>query len=81
MRKAIVGAAIVSASIGCGGALAADPDISQLNPNVMKYVLPDKINWQAGQGVDTAFLQQRSPRPARSADDRAAVVLQPTGCT
>ena len=56
MGKAIVGAVIVSASIGCGAASAADPDISQLNPNVMKYVLPDKINWQVGQGVDTAFL-------------------------
>lgn len=64
MRKPIAAALVVSATVGFGfAAVAADPDISKLNPEVMKYVLPDKINWQVGQGVDTAFLYGNPNQP------------------
>ena len=63
MRTPVVAAAVVSATIGCGAATAADPDFSSLNPDVMKYVLPDKINWQVTPGLDTAFLYGNPNQP------------------
>ena len=64
MRRSIVAALVISATAGFGVAAgAADIDVSKLDPNVMKYVLPDKITWQVTPGLDTAFLYGNPSQP------------------
>ena len=61
MRTAIVAALLLGVSVGV--ASAADPDISQMNPAVMKGLIPDQIPWQVTPGLDTAFLYGNPNQP------------------
>ncbi len=61
MRKSVVIAAALLASAGVVN--AADRDVTTLDPNVMKYTLPDKIPWQVTPGLDTAFLYGNPNQP------------------
>jgi hypothetical protein len=62
MRPPIAAALVVSATIGCGAAAAADV-VGALDPKALKFVLPEKIEWQVTPGVDTAFLQGNPNQP------------------
>jgi len=61
MRKSMIAAFALLASAGVVN--AADRDVTSLNPDVMKYVLPDKIQWQVTPGLDTAFLYGNPNQP------------------
>ena len=64
MRRSIMIAAAVLASAGLGyAAPSSAPDISTLDPAVLKYTLPDKIPWQVTPGLDTAFLYGNPSQP------------------
>jgi quercetin dioxygenase-like cupin family protein len=63
MRRAIV--AGLALSVAGGIAFAADsvPDLSHMNPAVMKGLIPDQIPWQVTPGLDTAFLYGDPSKP------------------
>jgi quercetin dioxygenase-like cupin family protein len=66
MRKTIIIGVALSATAGiayAAGAALSGPDISTLNPAVMKYVLPDKIPWEVTPGLDTAYLYGHPSKP------------------
>ena len=65
MMKRIVTALLLCGSVGIVFAAdkASAPDISTLNPAVLKYVLPDKIPWQVTPGLDTAYLYGNPSKP------------------
>lgn len=64
MKKTIAAALLLSGAAGM--AYAADapgPDLSTLNPAVLKYVLPDKIPWQVTPALDTAYIYGDPSKP------------------
>jgi quercetin dioxygenase-like cupin family protein len=65
MKTMIVAGVLLSASIGIAYAASAAsaPDISTLNPAVLKYMLPDKIPWEVTPGLDTAYLYGHPSKP------------------
>ncbi len=59
-RYVLAGIAFFSAA---GFAAAADPDLSQINPAVMKGILPDNIPWEVTPAIDTAYIYGHPSKP------------------
>ena len=56
MRGSVIAGLALSAAVSCAFAAGTSPELSQMNPAVMKGLLPDQIPWQVTPGLDTAFL-------------------------
>ncbi len=63
MRRSLIAGLILSATAGGAVAAATGPELSQMNPEVMKGLLPDQIPWQVTPGLDTAYLYGNPSQP------------------
>jgi quercetin dioxygenase-like cupin family protein len=63
MKNSIVAGLVLSISAGAALAASGAPDLSQMNPAVMKGMLPDQIPWQVTPGLDTAYLYGNPAQP------------------
>ena len=63
MRRALVAGLALSVAGGIAFAAETTPDLSQMNPAVMKGLIPDQIPWQVTPGLDTAYLYGDPSKP------------------
>ena len=63
MHRSMFAGIALSLVGGCVLAAAPPRDISEMNPAVMKGLLPEQIPWQVTPGLDTAFLYGNPNQP------------------
>jgi quercetin dioxygenase-like cupin family protein len=62
MKRSVAAGLALAVSMGVASAAPA-PDLSTMDPAVMKGILPDKIPWEVTPGLDTAYLYGHPSKP------------------